>query len=67
MDDRYLVNYDLKCYQQIYADRSIDSVFYTNSDVYCIKLNSNLVNVQTEVIKEHFFLILGCCFSRQDS
>lgn len=55
MDDRYLVNYDLKCYQQIYTDRSIDSVFYTNSDVYCIKLNSNLVNVQTEVIKEHFF------------
>lgn len=48
MDDRYLVNYDLKCYQQVYADRSIDSVFYTNSDVYCIKLNSNLVNVQTE-------------------
>lgn len=55
MDDRYLVNYDLKCYQQVYADRSIDSVFYTNSDVYCIKLNSNLVNVQTEVIKERFF------------
>lgn len=55
MDDRYLVNYDLKCYQQVYADRSIDNVFYTNSDVYCIKLNSNLVNVQTEVIKERFF------------
>lgn len=55
MDDRYLVNYDLKCYQQVYTDRSIDSVFYTNSDVYCIKLNSNLVNVQTEVIKERFF------------
>lgn len=55
MDDRYLVNYDLKCYQQVYADRSIDSVFYTNSDVYCIKLNSNLGNVQTEVIKESFF------------